>query len=979
MAVPGLGEPFDEAGLMDLPADDDLHGRIVAGRYRVGQKLGGGGMGHVFAAEQLPLGRRVALKLLRSCRHASSDAVRRLIREAKLLSTIEHPAVVRVLDAGCAESGEPFLVLEYLDGMTLKQVLNRFGALPWRWAVRAMRQVLAALAAVHERGLIHRDVKPSNCFCICSSKPLVNEPEIKLIDFGVAKLLEPTADADLTRSGVAVGTPAYWAPEQALALEIDARADVYGAGATLYELVTGRLAHATQPSDRTRDVRLPSVVSPDAGVPPALDDIVLRALAPNPDDRFESASAMLDALTRVLDDKVAQTATLSAVAHVESAGPAGSVQTVFDGPGEQLGRLHDKVRRFWIDGVLSRSHEPGVRAEQLWTLEDEWVAGFGSVLEVAPPLTLPDDCTTAEVFERHGRALLIVGEPGTGKTTELLKVAQRILASQQRPVPVVFTLATWFGSHKSLASWLVQELYSKYQVPETLARRWLEEGAILPLLDGVDEVPKRDREGCVEAINAARDTMQLPGLVVTTRPDEYRVLPTRLRLDTALRLHLLTKDAVAAFFARDPALAPLAHRPDVSELACTPFVLGLLASIGSTLSEMELEATKGDGDQLLRLLDIYTDKALTRAGKKKLPVDQETLLAAIEELGATLKRKNCSILQLDGIQPGWLERPSSVALYALGSRLLAATVFGLGIVLSFGLSPLRPMGFEPTLMFGVRLAAGTALSAGFVNGLQAAYSLARRARAPSDKSTRWLGVLGLSLASGVVNAVLVGTGQHLMVGMMAFEAAAFATPLLVPHRGSGVGDVDIRAVDSIRFSWSYALRAVPLGIGLALGASLFMIGVRDHYALSVVVVYVMALSMVFGGLRGRAVDRSLGPNGAIRRSRYWSTLLAAAGIPLTAFPIGLAYGARFGFYAGLTTAAVLWLWYGGYAVIQHATLRVLLRLEGHTYHSRQLLEAAADRAILHRVGDGFMFIHPLLGAYFAKRFEDRCQTEHRAG
>src|SRR4051812_18056386 len=145
--------------------------RLIADRYRLGRVIGVGGMGVVYEAEQVSLRRTVALKMLPRDRVGSEEAVERLIREAQALSRIEHPGVVRVIDAGRGGQGQAFLAMEYLEGCTLKQLLVRHGPLPWRWVLQAVGQCLEALDVVHQAGFVHRDIKPSNCFC-CASEPV---------------------------------------------------------------------------------------------------------------------------------------------------------------------------------------------------------------------------------------------------------------------------------------------------------------------------------------------------------------------------------------------------------------------------------------------------------------------------------------------------------------------------------------------------------------------------------------------------------------------------------------------------------------------------------------------------------------------------------------------------------------------------------------------------------------------------------------
>ena len=221
------------------------------------------------------------------------DARLRFEREARVLAKLEHPNIVRVIDVG-DDASLPFLVLERLEGETLAQRLEREGALPIPLAIRFTIEVLSALSAAHAQGVIHRDLKPANVFLVTKA----GTTSVRVLDFGVAKLVHGT-DRLRTETGSMLGTPAHMAPEQLLATRaIDARADVHAAGALLFEMLTGRrpfvgdriaLATAILVEDRPRADAL-------ADVPPALADVIAKAMARRSEDRFRDAASMAHAL-----------------------------------------------------------------------------------------------------------------------------------------------------------------------------------------------------------------------------------------------------------------------------------------------------------------------------------------------------------------------------------------------------------------------------------------------------------------------------------------------------------------------------------------------------------------------------------------------------------------------------------------------------------------------------------------------------------
>jgi hypothetical protein len=221
-------------------------------------------------------------------------------------------------------------------------------------------------------------------------------------------------------------------------------------------------------------------------------------------------------------------------------------------------------------------------------------------------------------------------------------------------------------------------------------------------------------------------------------------------------------------------------------------------------------------------------------------------------------------------------------------------------------------------------------------------------------------VAGLGILTGLVNAVVVGPGRHFFAAILAFEVGFFTAPLLSPHPDVGRPHADIRPVEAIRFSVRRAARAVPYAIVVALLGAAFAFRETEPHAVAASAVYGFAMCLLLAGIRGREVETGVLPNGGIRRSIRISTGLAVIGFAITAIGMGLIYGPFYGACAGLTSAAALWLWYGGLATIEHVVLRILLRWGRLEYCDVAFLDAAANRGLLHRVGGGYMFVHPTL-------------------
>jgi CheY-like chemotaxis protein len=273
-------------------------GALLAGRYRIGRRLGAGGMGVVYEAtleDASP--QRVALKVLHASLAVDDAFVARFRREAESIGRIDHPNIIRLLDFHPQVDGLTFLVMELLDGVSLRQAISQEGQLSARRTASVASQVLLALGVVHQARIIHRDIKPENIFLTEASGGL---ELVKVLDFGAAKPLAAAPGETLTSQGVVVGTPTYMAPEHARGARVDERSDIYSLGAVMYEALTGRPPFAADSFNallfaiqEARPVPL-DALRPDLDT--AICELVARAMASDPDQRFQSAVEMLGSL-----------------------------------------------------------------------------------------------------------------------------------------------------------------------------------------------------------------------------------------------------------------------------------------------------------------------------------------------------------------------------------------------------------------------------------------------------------------------------------------------------------------------------------------------------------------------------------------------------------------------------------------------------------------------------------------------------------
>ncbi|MCX4455473.1 protein kinase [Streptomyces sp. NBC_01340] len=278
-------------GMSDAPEMWGNGGLVGDGRYRLTHRLGRGGMAEVFAAEDVRLGRTVAVKLLRSDLAEDPVSKARFTREAQSVAGLNHHAVVAVYDSGEDVVGHgvvPYIVMELVEGRTIRDLLINAEAPGPEQALIIVSGVLEALAYSHQHGIVHRDIKPANVI-------ITNTGAVKVMDFGIARALHG-AQSTMTQTGMVMGTPQYLSPEQALGKAVDHRSDLYATGCLLYELLALRPPFTGETPlsvvyQHVQDIPVPpSEVA--AGAPPELDGLVMRSLAKEPDDRFQTAEEM---------------------------------------------------------------------------------------------------------------------------------------------------------------------------------------------------------------------------------------------------------------------------------------------------------------------------------------------------------------------------------------------------------------------------------------------------------------------------------------------------------------------------------------------------------------------------------------------------------------------------------------------------------------------------------------------------------------
>ena len=353
--------PTDARAGPDIPPS--LHyenpvGSVIAQRYRILSHLSDGGMASVYLAEHVAVGRQLAIKILHPDQALQPDVVRRFQAEARAASLIRHANIVDIIDVGFTERGQVYMAMELLEGEDLGTLLEREGPVPWNRLGPMLVQICDALGAAHALEIIHRDVKPENCFRISFAGA---EDFIKLLDFGIAKDLGGKVDGgrNKTASGSIYGTAAYVAPESLSGKTADARVDIYALGVLMYELLLGKkpfvsetlsgllLGHLQTPPTPLHSL-IPERVSPE------VDAIVLKCLAKDPDHRFQTMADVAAAITRTLDPAAMKLAAeagqipasvMLALSRVTTTHPAVRVPIAGPSLGERLQNLTARVTR----------------------------------------------------------------------------------------------------------------------------------------------------------------------------------------------------------------------------------------------------------------------------------------------------------------------------------------------------------------------------------------------------------------------------------------------------------------------------------------------------------------------------------------------------------------------------------------------------------------------------------------------------------
>ncbi len=640
-----------------------------------------------------------------------------------------------------------------------------------------------------------------------------------------------------------------------------------------------------------------------------------------------------------------------------------------------------RVRKDWIEGVLDPAKTTLSLIELKLKREPQAVKSpwDGVVQRKASPGSATSwSNNILNIFDAASGTLLILGEPGAGKTITLLQLASELLVRAEtrpeQPIPVVLNLSSWNELSGPLEKWLLEELRSKYFVPVAVAEDWMAKNSLILLLDGLDEVVQEKRPACIETINKYRQAHGPTQFAVCCRKGDYEDQPQRLQLDDAVLLQPLDEKQVNQILDNDKrgrVVADTLHGDaSLSQLARTPLMLNIMMAASQDVSDADWGGMGSVEAHRQRLFDLYLKNVFRRRGPS--PVDTEEITSRVLPwLARNLSEQGQTIFLMEGLDPQWLKTKTLQRIFFFGIRLLAA------ILLAFFVYLFYLAGNSGTTLFGFPMAVSVGTCA-FITSL-----ISERLNKPM------IILLNMALTSLACGWVLGGWLGGLIAGLvLGIPGGAMAMALQNPQM-----------TDRLRWSWNRTLLTVLsvfileafVGIVLykALGANVFF--------MLTTALQILGLPIVVGGVIfvfGRAVGvwhpslqvvRTVATN-----EGFWQSLRNAIGISLfltlVLLPFSLPIAWSFNFDRGLSLWSSTGFWLaipfviasvsliilplglliGGAACLQQIIIRIILSTtEKLPWNLIQILDQATERIILQKVGGGYNFQHRLLQDYFA--------------
>ncbi|MCB8975838.1 MAG: NACHT domain-containing protein [Ardenticatenaceae bacterium] len=681
---------------------------------------------------------------------------------------------------------------------------------------------------------------------------------------------------------------------------------------------------------------------------------------------------------------------------------------------EQLA-LIAKVETFWIEGVLENTLNSTIPIDLSKEYRPNLVHYPWEMVVQRPDvernLLIPDK-RIEDVFDEANQSLLIVGGPGSGKTTVLLELAQTLLARAKQnpdlPVPVVFNLSSWL-SDKPVAEWLILELKEKYLIPKKIGRKWIERNKLLLLLDGLDEVKLQHQTACVKAINQFRQN-QLVDIAICSRLEEYEAIPEKLKLETAIFLNPLNSQQIDKYLSTAGAelvtvRAALQEDTVLEELAQSPLMLSIMALAYEDITTETFSSFDSIEARRKHIFDMYVQQMFRRRTGVSDYSDEQTKYW-LSYLAHQMNQQNYSLFLLEQLQPNWLMNSTGIWLYAFGPGLveslvlvIASVIYALAIdIFRFNFSTLWFAGF-----FTLAIVTPAIL------GLLERWRLIRQnylAETPPETSRKeakakedqkygmafggcaltisvflffFLTIIRITFFSPFENSEIFNFLREVNLSWLCFSPTLAILFFLFGRRIKRALSDSVKTYESITFTFS--LDEIRKGFKnfIFMCCLLFLLmyllfGGNYWSALQItlyVFVFMLTVIVLLEGLGSRNEPSKVRPNEGMRATAKNALLIGIMGGVLLGISALLLTKNIFPtlFYSGL----ILTLIYGGSDLIQHFILRLILWYQGYLPWRISFWDYAAERIFLRRVGGGYIFIHRMLQNYFAEllQFDDQ--------
>jgi len=633
-----------------------------------------------------------------------------------------------------------------------------------------------------------------------------------------------------------------------------------------------------------------------------------------------------------------------------------------------LGILLKNVETTWIKGLLEKSVHQAALLELGLELRNEAVDNPWRMVMESPDQTretVPQGKKIKDIFNEANRLLLILGEPGSGKTTTLLQLAKELIAEVDQtftqPIPVILNLSTWASKQQPLDEWLISELNVRYRLPKRDGRKWLRDRRILPLLDGLDEVKAENRSLCVERINQLIDHYGLQGAVVCSRVKDYGELDIRLTFYRAVYIQPLTFEQVDEYLDKagdNLKSLRITLRNDIAlrTMAQSPLTLNIMSLTFQNSTSVDLDNLSSDTGEVR--YQLLFNAYITKMFNRKVNIQKYDLELAkywLSWLARQMQSNNQDLFLIEQLQPNWLTARLWQWLYFLVSRIVSGLLIMIIIDIVTGGKLVWQVLTSSALILGFTI--------GLVDILRSSWISNQTKLGKNTVLSRpiiyniivfFMTVLNFTLTLGIFYGLKSGFVTSLFFGIISL--------IFFSSKGRRQGlEKDVLTFEALRWSWSRALKSGVI-VGLIFGAIGWLIG--GMYNAITAGLNFGIFGILFGGMKQGVIENKSTPNQGIMltiRNAIFAGLVVSLSVASVFLITKTSIDTNL-----LFTGSIASLAYGGLDVVQHYILRLILIIEGYMpLNYASFLDYVSERIILQKTGGGYQFIHRLLREHFA--------------